>query len=37
MGPEKAMVLKERLLERLTSVKGIETNVIYGVVKKSRK
>jgi ubiquinone/menaquinone biosynthesis C-methylase UbiE len=37
MGPEKAMVLKERLLERLTSVKGIETNVIYGVAKKSRK
>jgi ubiquinone/menaquinone biosynthesis C-methylase UbiE len=34
MGPEKAAILKERLLERLTSVTGIETNFIYGVAEK---
>jgi ubiquinone/menaquinone biosynthesis C-methylase UbiE len=33
MGPAKAMVLREQLLERLTSLTGIETNVIYGVAR----
>jgi ubiquinone/menaquinone biosynthesis C-methylase UbiE len=36
LGPDKAMELKGRLLERLTSLTGIETNVIYGVAMKTR-
>ena len=36
MGQEKAAILKERVLERLTSVTGIETNVIYGISTRKR-
>jgi hypothetical protein len=36
MGSDKALVLKNRLLARLTTVTGIETNVIYGIAGKVR-
>jgi ubiquinone/menaquinone biosynthesis C-methylase UbiE len=36
LGPEKAMIFKKQLVERLTSLTGIETNVIYGVADKIR-
>jgi ubiquinone/menaquinone biosynthesis C-methylase UbiE len=34
LGPEKAMIFKNQLVGRLTSLTGIETNVIYGIADK---